>query len=220
MYDSNVLEKFSKIPVFSLSDVNQIISNREYTKKFLKRMCEEEKIKKIKKNKYTLYKDDFLISNFLLRPSYISSASALSYYKLITQIPNEVFCATTKKSLKINKINFFHTNYFFGYKEEVYENFKVLIAEPEKAIIDSFSIIPISIFEEAIEEINEARMVELLRKIKKSSITKRVGYLMEKNGYDIYDKLNDLINYKYLRLDPLLKNKGEKNKKWGVIENT
>ena len=118
------------------------------------------------------------------------------------------------------KINFFHTDYFFGYKEENYENFKILIAEPEKAIIDSFFIVPVSIFEEAIEEINVNKMIEYLKKIKKSSIIKRMGYLMDKNGIDIYEDVKNMINYKYISFDPLLKNKGKKNKKWGIIDNT
>lgn len=220
MYELNVSEKLSKIPVFSLSDLNQIIDNRDYAKKFLKKMCKEGKIRKIRKNSYTFHRNDFIIGTFLVKPSYISSVSALSYHKLITQIPSEVFCATLKKSEDIGKINFFHTDYFFGYKEENYENFKILIAEPEKAIIDSFSIVPVSIFEEAIEEINIDKMIGHLKKIRKSSIIKRVGYLMGKNGLDIYEDVKGMINYKYIILDPLLKNKGKKNKKWGIIDNT
>lgn len=219
MYEAEILENFSKMPVFSLSDVNQIINNRGYSKKFLKRMCDKKRVIKIKKNFYTLKKDDFLISTFLVKPSYISSASALSYYKMISQIPNEIFCATSKKTQKTGKINFFHTNYFFGYKYENYENYKILIAEPEKAIIDSFSIIPVSIFEEALEEIDVNKMVSYLKKIKKSSIVKRAGYLMEKKGYKVFDSLKNMINYKYIHLDPLLKNKGKKDKKWRIIDN-
>ncbi len=220
MYELNVSEKLSKMPIFSLSDLNQIIDNRDYAKKFLKRMCKEEKIRKVRKNTYTFHRDDFIIGTFLVKPSYISSVSALSYYKFITQIPSEVFCATLKKSESIGKINFFHTDYFFGYKEENYENFKILIAEPEKAIIDSFSIVPVSIFEEAIEEIDINKMIRYLKKIRKSSIIKRIGYLMEKNGQDIYENVKSMINYKYILLDPLLKNNGKKNKKWGIIDNT
>ncbi len=219
MYEPEIIKKFSRRPIFSLSDINQIINNRVYAKKFLAKMCRDKKILKIKKNFYTFYKDDFFISTFLIRPSYISCVSALSYHRLITQIPNEVFCATTKKTTRIGKINFFHTNHFFGYREEIYENFKILIAEPEKAIIDSFFVIPVSIFEEALEEIDADKMIEYLKKIKKSHVSKRVGYLMEKHGYNIYEKLKDIINYKYIVLDPLLRKKGKKNKRWGIIDN-
>src|SRR3989338_8013598 len=101
MYESEIIKKFEKMPVFSLGDVNQIINNRMYAKKFLKRMLKEGKVIKVKKNIYTLYDDSFLLSTFLLKPSYVSMASALSYHKLITQIPKEIFCATSKNSKKI-----------------------------------------------------------------------------------------------------------------------
>ena len=145
MYELKIMESFSKVAVFSLSDMNQIINNRVYAKKFLKREIKTGRILKIKKNVYTVHKDPFLVSTFLVKPSYISSVSALSHHRLITQIPNEVFCATSKKSEKINfvsEINFFHTNYFFGFKIEDYGDFKIAIADPEKALIDTFSIFP------------------------------------------------------------------------------
>ena len=223
MYEAEIIKRFESMPIFTLGDVNQIIPNRAYTKKFLKKMCKTGKIFRIHKNRYTMHDDPFLISTFLTKPSYISGASALSYHRLITQIPNEVFCATMKKN-KIIKykqiINFRNTNYFFGFKPYEYEKFKIQIATPEKAIIDSFSVIPISIFEEAFESINEEIMIEYLKRIKKSSIIKRVGYLMEKNGYNSYDELKEYINYKYIVLEPLMKKMGKKDKKWGLIINT
>jgi len=223
MYESEIIKKFEKLPVFSLGDVNQIIPNRIYAKKFLKKMCKANKIFRVHKNIYTLYEDSFLISTFLTKPSYISGASALSYHHLITQIPNEVFCATMKKNKTIRykeQINFNHTKYFFGFDFKEYEKFKIPIATPEKAIIDSLSIIPISVFEEAFEDINKELMLEILKKIKKSNIIKRIGYLMEKNGHDVYNDLKKYINYKYIKLEPLMKKMGKKDKKWGLIINT
>jgi predicted transcriptional regulator of viral defense system len=223
MYEAEIIKKFEGMPVFSLGDINQIINNRIYAKKFLKRMLKGGKIFKIIKNTYTLHKDPFLVSTFLIKPSYISGASALSYHKYITQIPSEVFCATLKNNRKITfeeSIHFVHTNYFFGFEIVNYEHVHIPVATPEKAIIDSFSVIPVSIFEEAFEDIDRRVMVGYLKRIKKSSIIKRVGYLMEKGGYDAYHELKKYINYKYIPLDPLIKNKGVKDKKWGVVINT
>ncbi|MBI2105964.1 hypothetical protein HYT56_03960 [Candidatus Woesearchaeota archaeon] len=222
MYDIEILSRFNKFPVFSLSDVNQVIDNRDYAKKFLGRMVKNGKVFKIKRNVYTLHKDPFLISAFLVKPSYISGMSALYYHRLVTQIPNRVFCATSKSPARINfagNINFFHTNYFFGFKYEEYEDFKIPIADPEKAIIDSIGKVPISVFEEALDSIDEEMMINYLKRIKKSSIVKRIGYLMEKQDYDAHKSLKRFINYKYILLDPLSKKNGEKDKKWGVIIN-
>ncbi len=223
MYELKITEAFSKMPVFSLSDVNQIISNRVYAKKFLNKHVERGNIFRVKRGLYSVHRDPFLVSTFAAGQAYISSVSALSYHKLIAQIPNEVFCGTGKKAGKLDffgRINFFHTNQFFGFDMEDYDGFKIPVADPEKAIIDSFSVVPVSIFEEAVESVNEAKMVEYLKKTKKSSIVKRVGYLMEKNGFEVYGKLSKLMNYKYISLDPTMKPKGKKNRKWGLIVNT
>ena len=62
-------------------------------------------------------------------------------------------------------------------------------------------------------------MITYLKKIKKSSIVKRVGYLMERNGYNVYGRLKKFINYKYIPLDPLVKREGKKNKRWRLVIN-
>ena len=222
MYEALVVEEFRKLPVFALADVNQIINNRGYAKKFLKRMVERKKIFRIKRDCYTLHNDPFLISTFVLKPSYISSISALSYHGLITQIPNEIFCFTNKKTTRFNfgiKINFIYTKYFFGFEIKKYNNFKIPVADPEKAIIDTIGLLPISTVEEAVSNVNEKKMVSYLERIGKSCIVKRLGFVMERNGFDVYERLRSYLNKKYTLLDPVGRKRGKKNKKWFVIEN-
>lgn len=218
MYDIEIFEKFADVPVFSLSDINQIINNKGYVKKFINRLVKNGKVLKIRRGLYTLKKDPFLVSAFIIKPSYVTSISALSYHRLITQIPNEIFCATTKKDCVIKfgtTINFFHTNYFFGFEKHD----SIIVADPEKAIIDSLNIVPISVFEEALDDIDEKKMISYLKRIKKSSIIKRIGYLMEKHGHDYYKEIKRFINYKYIKLDPLLRKYGKRDKKWKLIIN-
>lgn len=221
MYELEIMERFSKMPVFSLSDVNQVIGNRVYAKKFLKAQVEKGNISRIRRNIYTVHKDPFITSTFIIRPSYISSVSALSYHKLITQLPNRVFCATAKRSdtVDFGKICFFHTNNFFGFSMEDYEGFKIAVADPEKAIIDSFSLVPVSVFEEAFDSVDREKMISYLRKIKKSSLIKRVGYLMEQAGFNAYEELKGMINYKYIGVDPMAELRGEKNTRWRLVIN-
>lgn len=222
MYESKIMA-LKGVPVFSLSDVSQIVSGKDYAKKLLRRLVSSGEIKRIKKGAYTFHEDPFLVSTFLVRPSYISSVSALSYYRLITQIPQDVFCFTQGKQRRfkfISEINFIHTNRFFGFENHKYEGFGLPIATAEKAIIDSINIVPVSVFEEAIEKVNLGRMLEYLRKIGKSSVTKRVGYLLEENGFDVYGKLKGGLNGRYICLDPLARKTGAKDKKWRLIVNT
>jgi len=222
MYELKILDHFKNVPTFSLSDVLQIIKSKDYAKKFLKREVEKGVIKKIMRDVYTLHDDALLVSTFALRPSYISSISALSFHKSITQIPNSVFCFTTKTKKEINfiqKICYFPTKYFFGFELKNYRNFKIPIATIEKAIIDSIGVVPLSIIEEAFSEVDLNKLISYLKKIKKSSIIKRVGFLAERNGYRVYDELKTFINNRYIFLDPLKTKRGKKNKKWGLIEN-
>jgi len=220
MYETEIMEHFSKVPVFSLSDVTQIISNRDYAKQFVSRMIKKGFIKRIKKGVYSVYEDPFLVSTFLLKPSYISSVSALSFYHRITQIPNEVFCFTSKAPRNyffVTRINFYHTKFFFGFEKRKYGGFEIPIATPEKALIDSIGKVPLHIIEEAFEDIDLERMRGYLLRIGKSSIVKRLGYMLEKKGYDIYPWAKRIIDNKYIPLDPIAKNGTKKDKKWRLI---
>ncbi|MBS3090590.1 hypothetical protein J4433_02345 [Candidatus Pacearchaeota archaeon] len=221
MYELKIA-KLREMPVFSLADISQIVSGKEYAKKLAKRLVKANALFKIKRGLYTFYDDPFLVSSFLLKPSYISSASALSYHKLITQLPKDIFCFTSKQKKKLDfvtEILFFHTNYFFGFEMQKYENFILPVATPEKAVIDSLGILPISVFEEAMEKIDLERMLAYLKKIGKSCFTKRIGYLLEKNGFDVYDRLKKGINNKYILLDTIAKKEGAKDKRWKLIIN-
>lgn len=219
MYEADIKELFSKVPVFSLADLTQVISNRTYAKKFISAMIERKKVRRIKKDLYTYHDDPSLISTYILKPSYISGVSALSYHHLITQIPKEIFCCTskpTKTYFFIEKINFHHTKFFFGFGTEKYLGFDIQVATPEKALIDSIGYAPLSVTEEALDDMDTERMVSYLRRIKKSNTIKRIGYMLESRGHDIYPELKRYINDKYIPLDPLAKHNGAKNSKWKV----
>lgn len=220
MYEMEIIERFSKTPVFDLGDVNQIIPNKLYAKKVISNFIKKGKIKKIKKGLYTFYNDAFLVATFLVKPSYISTVSALSYYHKITQIPKEIFCLTPKPTRKyffVEKINFYNTKFFFGFELKKYLNFKIPIATPEKALIDSIGRVPVSVIKEGFENLNLNRMILYLKKMNKSNITKRIGYLLEINGYNAFPALKKLINNKYIPIDPLAKPGKVKNAKWRLI---
>jgi len=220
MYEAELLSKFSKMPVFSLADVSQIVKSKNYAKVILARMVKKGKVKRIKRDTYTLHEDPLLVSTFLVKPSYVSSISSLYLHKKITQIPNEVFCFTSnlpKRFFFVVPINFFHTDYFFGFETEKYGEFEIPVATDEKAIIDSIGKVPLSVVEEAFENLKVERMIEYLKKIGKSSFAKRIGFLLEKNGYNVYQELKGLIKGSYIPLDPLIKSHKRKNEKWKVF---
>jgi len=221
MYEARLL-RLREVPVFSLSDVAQIVSGKGYAKQLLRRMVSSGEIFRIRGGLYSFHDDPLLVSTFVVKPSYITSASALHYHRLITQIPRDVFCFTTKRGSAASfngEIKFFHTEHFFGFENRDYAGFRIPIAEAEKAIIDSFGIIPVSVFEEAAEGIKLPRILEYVKRTDKSSIIKRVGFLLERNGFNVYPALKARINRRYVLLDPLAKKTGRRDRKWGLVVN-
>ncbi len=218
MYELKLIKAVEKMPVFSLADISKITNSRSYAKKLIARLVRQETVKKIMRDAYTVHDDQFLIGPFIYMPSYISCASALQYYGLITQIPNAVFLMTKKRHKTItNNFNliYHNTKNYFGFKIIDYKGIKLPIAEPEKAFIDSIGIHPIHLILESLEELNPEKLIFYAKKTKEM---KRIGYLLEKNNSSVKTQKN--ISHKYIYLDPLGPKKGRKDKKWKLIVNS
>src|SRR3989344_8270907 len=228
-----LLRELNKSSVFNLKKVKEIMNtNNDYAKLVIHRLKKDKLIFEIERNKYTIQKDLFIIASNIIWPSYISCWPALRYYNLTEQLPDNFFIITTKAKKKREiefdniKIIFIKTapKYFFGYKKERYGNFDIFIADREKAIIDSILFKKISISEiyDSIknnkEEINFDLLINYLIKVKNKTLIKRFGFLLDKLGIDT-QKLKKLIDSKYVSLEYFVKTKGEKNKKWKVVEN-
>lgn len=84
----------------------------------------------------------YRISNLLLQPSYISLETALSHYQFIPEAVYSIEAITTVKTVSYLTPagNYYYhaikPAYFFGYSIEYWDELPVLIAEPEKAVID------------------------------------------------------------------------------------
>jgi predicted transcriptional regulator of viral defense system len=140
------LEVLYDYKVFSVRDVTKLFPDFD-----TRRLVEWQRKGYIKKliNKWYLFSDvpidDWLryrISNCLHRPSYISMESALSYYNLI---PEGVFSpqnVTTRKTITYETTaGSFHyrslkPHLFFGYRADRNGGPPLLMADPEKAILD------------------------------------------------------------------------------------
>jgi len=86
--------------------------------------------------------DDMFVANKLYSPSYVSFETALSNYSIIPEVSMAVTSVTTKPTRKFkNKHGLFtyrtvKKEAFTGYYVEKHRSFDILIAEPEKALID------------------------------------------------------------------------------------
>lgn len=136
--------------VFSYEDIISFYprERRNSLKKLLYTWKNKEWIYALKRGLYELtYPRDFIIpdmyiSNRLYSPSYISLETALSNYSIIPEVSMAVTSITTKPTRRFkNKHGLFiyHTvkpEAFMGYYVEKQGSFDILIAEPEKALID------------------------------------------------------------------------------------
>ncbi len=132
----------------------------------------------------------FLIANKIYSHSYISLENALSYYNLI---PEEVFQITSVSTKKTNNFetsvgnfNYRHIkpSLYFGYKLLEFEKRNILIAEPEKALLDYFylnaQLRTANDFremrindDEFVNQINKRKFNKYLRAFKNKSLTNR-----------------------------------------------
>lgn len=144
--------QFSIYPIFSLQDVRKAFSDFSYRQ--LDRWKKKGYLKKVKRGFYCFaiqgVDQDFLFytANKIYAPSYVSLEMALKHYGLI---PEEIFQITsvgTKKTtnFQISVGNFSYRqikpSLYFGYRLVEFGQQKILIAEPEKAILDYLYIHP------------------------------------------------------------------------------
>lgn len=144
---------------------------------------------------------NFFIANRIYNPSYISLHTALSYYGLI---PESIVQVTSVSTLKTNSFESKTGTYsyksiksdlFFGYNQQVFhKNYQILIASPEKALIDLLYLYPFYNSNSAIqdlrldetiliESLNFQKLHNYLKKTKNKSLEKRMKVLI--STYDL-----------------------------------
>ncbi len=139
-----IVEK--NITIFTVSEFRRIMNLSETAaQKLLERYTRRGILTRLKKGSYIVKANpptSFLISNKLYRPSYVSLESALSYHKIIPETVYGVTAATTKptrnfqlegKSFIYHKIK---KSAYTGYKPVKIGNEIILMACPEKALVD------------------------------------------------------------------------------------
>ena len=144
-----ILEK-NKYYIFSYDDLALFCpgEGESTLKKMIYRWRKKGWIVSLKKGLYELtYPKDFNVpdmytANKLYNPSYVSLETALSNYSIIPEVSMAVTSITTKTTRKFkNKHGLFLYRSikplaFTGYYVEKHGNFDILIASPEKALID------------------------------------------------------------------------------------
>jgi predicted transcriptional regulator of viral defense system len=142
----------------------------------------------------------YRISNCLHRPSYISLESALSHYGLIPEAVYSVQNITTRKTIAYETIagtfNYrsIKAQLFFGYEVNNKQTIPLLIASPEKAILDCLYLnhqlntiedieglrLNMTTFNETI---NKDRLISYAACFESKTLNKRLNLLNKINKY-------------------------------------
>ena len=207
-----------KLQVFTINDAAKLTGkSNKYVSLFLSK---NKRFTKIIRGRYCIRNASiYAIASGIQAPSYISGISGLRYYNLITQMPNiiEVISVRQHKPLEIQgyKIKFIKLSKecIFGYRKED----GAMIADPEKAIIDSLYLrLDYSYVSEAMESylssIDDKKLIRYAMEMHSKATINRLGFLMDRFGLDS-SKLMKMKSGHKVRTSPL---EGERDKKWGV----
>lgn len=176
---SQILQKSGKT-IFSTSDLRNLFDeeNTNTLNKQIRGLIDAQVLTRISKGYYylTLNKpSDFELANILYQPSYISLDSALNYYGILTQTPQEITSVTTKPATVIEengkRFSYMHLDqkYFSGYQKSS----ELLIAVPEKALIDAMFFVALGRGSLAIEELN-------LQSIHKNKVNELASHIVNR----------------------------------------
>ncbi|HID43363.1 MAG TPA: hypothetical protein EYP30_06270 [Archaeoglobaceae archaeon] len=169
-----VLNRLKDIKIFTTADFQRIFNlNYQAAKKAIYRYKKTGVFTEAKKGLYFLTQNsppEFEIANRVYCPSYVSFETALSFYGVIPESIYEVISATPKisRNFIINDLVFSYKkikrDYFFGYITERIQERTILIAEPEKALLDYLYFVILKRRSFTYERIN------LQKKIKKQKL--------------------------------------------------
>lgn len=144
--------QFSICPIFSLQDVRKVFNDFSYRQ--LDRWEKKQYLKKLKRGFYCFttqnFDQNFLFyaANKIYAPSYVSLEMALKHYGLIPEEIFQITSVSTKKTTdfetSVGNFSYRHikTSLYFGYRLLEFGQQKLLLAEPEKAILDYLYIHP------------------------------------------------------------------------------
>lgn len=167
----------SGMSLFSPQDLRHLLSASEVSIRFiLTRAHKRGDIDKLRRGLYALSDNapsELEIANALVRPSYVSFHYAMAYYRLIPEAVYRVASSTTRNTRRFQvagtEYSYHHlkSHAFAGYRPERIGDRTVLMAEPEKAFLDSLYLATLRrlVLPErlAARALNWKRVVELAR---------------------------------------------------------
>ena len=186
--------------------------------------------------------NSFIIGAAYVEPYYFSYYTANSHYGFTTQMPFTLFIATTKKKAEVEwqsvsfKFVTLSKRKFFGYRLERVFEAEAYMAEPEKAIIDSFDKPRYSGGMEqlartvwrGLAKVDQKKLVDYAIRMESHALVQRLGFTIDslsKEGLvkpltpDLRDLLLRHVGRASIYLDPQRPKTGSFSKDWRVVDN-
>jgi len=141
LYRIRELALKSKRAVFSVQQLANLIGKpKAVANVYSYRLVKKGLAKRLLGGKISFSDDEFINASQLMEPSYISLQSALLFHGLATQVPKDVECVTTRNSKRYTSLGIVYHRIspalYFGYVKHGKGDSYILMAEPEKAVID------------------------------------------------------------------------------------
>lgn len=244
--------EWEKQPIVTIEDAARVLNiSKDYARKVLQRLARDKWLAPITPGKYELIPAErgehafpdtnpLFIGSHLVTPYYFSYATAGYYHGLTTQASHAVYIATNKEKTrqmlvreKLYKIIRQPKHHFFGFEEANAFGSQVMMAYPEKAILDSLHR-PIyigGIPENATmiwrgrNSIKWDQLKDFALRFNSKSLIQRLGYLVELLHISAIKSFqNELLasignNTCYLGQPTRWGKGGEFSQKWKVVDN-
>jgi predicted transcriptional regulator of viral defense system len=186
--------------------------------------------------------DPFSVASSLVTPYYCSYYTSNSHYGFTTQMPFTLFIATLKKKPGLEwasgsfKFVTLSKQKFFGYTQERVFGTEVLMAEPEKSVVDSFDKPKYAggieqlarITWRALASLDKEKLIEYALQMNSHALIQRLGFIIDFLSTESLVKplptslrktLLQHVGKSPIYLDSRRKKSGQYSKDWLVMNN-
>jgi predicted transcriptional regulator of viral defense system len=200
----------------------------------LNRLVNEGTLVHVLRGRYTLaWAHKLAVASGIYHPSYVTLLAAFEYHGSTTQSPRVIDIFNSVHSGKISLeleegqyvIRFVKVSprLIYGYNKLYLDGMAALIAEKEKAVVDSLLLPEYVPLDETVacirSKIDRKKIIEYARGTKRQTVMKRLGYLLFSEGIKCSPEDFNGFSKTYVPLDPSLPRRGKYDSKWRLIVN-
>jgi predicted transcriptional regulator of viral defense system len=222
----------SRKAVLTTADLGRLAGiEGSYLKVALHRAARRGALVRVERGKYA-HPDThpFAVASNILYPSYVSFLAALSHHGVTNQMPAAVTVVSAKNrrpafaaGLRVDFVSMKPWR-IFGYDKAVLEGRTAFIASLEKAVVDALLLpahCPLQETWSAVKSglADPSKAAAFAKRMRSTVLLKRVGFLFEASGADLFSLIGRDIHGKIDRLNPLLPFSGPVNRRWRIRVN-